>query len=596
MHDTIETIDAYLNSKHTSGAQDAMGRDKPFFNIVSAAVNIWYRATDIDRKNIRLMPEGQETVALAFMASVLLQRWMRTARFGVFLNEWGRSLARYGSAVVKFVEKNGELSASVIPWNRFIADAIDFDAIPRIEKFYKTASQLRNMATSGHPDYAGYDEGQVDELVNAMETRKTLDKQQQDTQNNFIELYEVHGVLPTYMLDKDPKPVEDKDVRYSQQMHVISYVETEGGDVADFTLFKGKEKRDPYMLTHLIREDGRTLSIGAVEYILEAQWIVNHTMKNEKDYLDLVSKVIISSTDGSLQGKNVLSNLETGDLIIHSPNTIVQPLAMGSGSLDQLMNFGTQWRQMAQDLTSTPDALRGNTLPSGTPYSLAAYQGQQANSLFEIMTENKGLSIEDMINEFVLPHLRKQMDNKDEVVALLDEQGIAEIDAMWIPKAAIKKHNDEVKKALLNAPVDSSLSNEHMPQPFDQAKMEGQVRQSLGSLGNKRIFKPDEFDKKTWKDVLDEYFENAHAVVEVTNENTDKQAVLTTLSSLLQSIATNPAILQNPDARLIFNQILTQTGNISPIQLSAVAAQPAPAPAAGPPSAGLPVTATNGIQ
>src|ERR1700712_5519568 len=81
MHDTIATIDAYLNSKHTSGPTDALGRDKPFFNIVTAAVNIWYRATDIDRKDIRIMPDGADTVALAFLATVLLQRWMREARF-----------------------------------------------------------------------------------------------------------------------------------------------------------------------------------------------------------------------------------------------------------------------------------------------------------------------------------------------------------------------------------------------------------------------------------------------------------------------------------------------------------------------------------
>ena len=52
LYDTIQRIYAYLNSKHISGSTDSLGRDKPFFNIVSAAVNIWYRATDIDRKDI----------------------------------------------------------------------------------------------------------------------------------------------------------------------------------------------------------------------------------------------------------------------------------------------------------------------------------------------------------------------------------------------------------------------------------------------------------------------------------------------------------------------------------------------------------------
>ena len=53
-YETVSRIDAYANSKHISGDKDSMGRDKPFFNICTASENIWYRATDIDRKNIKI--------------------------------------------------------------------------------------------------------------------------------------------------------------------------------------------------------------------------------------------------------------------------------------------------------------------------------------------------------------------------------------------------------------------------------------------------------------------------------------------------------------------------------------------------------------
>jgi len=147
MHDTVETIDAYLNSRHISGPKNSLGRDKPFFNIVTAACNIWWRATDLDRKDIRIIPDTASNVGVAFISTVRLQNWMKTARFGVFLNEWGRALSRYGSAVVKFVEQNGELVASVVPWNRFIADPVDFDAIPGIEKLYKTLTARSRTST-----------------------------------------------------------------------------------------------------------------------------------------------------------------------------------------------------------------------------------------------------------------------------------------------------------------------------------------------------------------------------------------------------------------------------------------------------------------
>ena len=127
LKENLDTIDAYVNSKHISGPTDTLGREKPFFNIVIAARNIWLRATDIDRKNIRVRPKKEAHFMLAFLTSIHLQEWMRESKFGSFLNEWGRTLATYGSAIVKFVEKDKELSAEVIPWNRLIVDAVDFE-------------------------------------------------------------------------------------------------------------------------------------------------------------------------------------------------------------------------------------------------------------------------------------------------------------------------------------------------------------------------------------------------------------------------------------------------------------------------------------
>ena len=40
LKDNIEKIEAYVNSKHISGETDSMGREKPFFNIVTAVRNI----------------------------------------------------------------------------------------------------------------------------------------------------------------------------------------------------------------------------------------------------------------------------------------------------------------------------------------------------------------------------------------------------------------------------------------------------------------------------------------------------------------------------------------------------------------------------
>src|SRR3990167_3781635 len=134
MYQVTQTVDAYLNSVHTAGLRDSLGREKPFFNIVTAASNVWYRATDLDRKDLVMIHSSLSQTALTLAANIILQEWMNETRFGHFLNDWGRTLARYGSAVCKFVQQDGGLKPSIIPWMRLIVDPIDFTASPVIER------------------------------------------------------------------------------------------------------------------------------------------------------------------------------------------------------------------------------------------------------------------------------------------------------------------------------------------------------------------------------------------------------------------------------------------------------------------------------
>lgn len=567
MHKTLETIDAYLNSKHISGPQDSLGRDKPFFNIVTAAANIWYRATDLDRKDIKFTPTNSSSVALAFVANVMLQNWMNENRFGQFLNDWGRTLSRYGSAVVKFVEKDGKLIPSVVPWNRLIVDPISFDAIPRIEKFYKTPAQLRKMT--------GYDQDVVESLILAASTRKTLNGNQQDNQSNFIELYEVHGELPEFMLKDQEPPLDLKDVKYIQQMHVVSFVKGEGGkdEYEDYTLYKGREKKDPYMITHLIEEDGRTLAIGAVESLFDAQWMQNHTVKNMKDLLDLSSKLIFQTADGHYVGRNVITAMETGDILIHDDNKPLTQVNNNKADIVALQNFGGMWQNLGKEITSTPDASRGTTPPSGIAMGTVQLVTSQGLSLFEIMTENKGLSLEDMLVEHVIPNIKKRLKNKDEVVAILDDAGIQEIDAMYIPKKAIAKYNKEFVQSLIRGVV---------PSPYQADIAQAEVKQELGQAGNKRFFKPDELNEQQWDEVFSDFQWDAIRV-EVVNENQEKQAVLAALDSAFKTVASLAGRPMTPDERLLFSSILIETGRISPLQLANTHAQPVPQPTAAPP-------------
>lgn len=563
MYENIEKIDAYLNSKHISGEQDSQGRDKPFFNIVTASTNIWYRATDIDRKNIKIKATKSSDMLTSFIATVHLQDWMRRERFGTFLNEWGRTLAKYGSAVVKFVGKEGGLIPSVIAWNRLIVDPIDFDSNLKIEILELTEAQLYQME--------GYDKEAVESLCNAKKARETLGKQNKDNRPDFIRLYEVHGNLPLSLLTGKEEDVDT----YVDQMHVISFIEgKDKGDYEDFTLIKGREKKCPYMITHLIKEDGRTMGIGAVEHLFEAQWMMNHTVKSIKDQLDLASKLIFQTSDGNFVGQNALSAIETGDILVHAVNQPLTQLANSSHDITSLQNFGNMWKALSQEITSTPDSLMGNTAPSGTAWRQVEALQSEAHSLFELMTENKGLAIEDMMREFVIPHLKTKMDTTDEIAATLDLYDLKKIDSKFVRNEATKITNEQIAQKVL----DFVEGNGNPPTPEDQMLLQQVAEQGVQSVlneqGTTRYFKPSNVDNTTWKELLKDLEWDVE--VDVTGEAKFNREDLATISNVLQTIAGNPMILENPNAKILFNKILEITGAMSAVEIQQLPQQTSP--------------------
>ena len=69
--------------------------------------------------------------------------------------------------------------------------------------------------------------------------------------------------------------------------------------------------------------------------------------------------------------------------------------------------------------------------------------------------------------------------------------------------------------------------------------------------------------------------------IDITGEEKDIQGALGTLTTVLTTIATNPMVLQDPNAKLVFNRILSLAGGISPLEITTTQqpiAQPMPQP------------------
>lgn len=559
MFETLARTEAYLNSKHITGETDSRGRLKPFFNIVTAMANVWFKGTDIDRKQIKLWAKNRKQWINSFFINLVLQDWMKHENFGIFLNEWGRVQSRHNSAMLKFVENSSGLHISVVPWNRLIVDSIDADAAPKIEVLELSEAQLRKRIKTHK-----YDRDQVEKLIETKKERETIDKKKKDNKADYFKLYEIHGELSESLITDNEK---DEDCVW--QMHVKSFVggkERSKKEYDDFTLFKGREDGDPYMLTHLLKEDGRTLAIGPVEMAFDAQWIQNHGMKSIKDQLDIASKLLMQTSDPQFLGRNVLDELEHGDVLIHMPNQPLTQVYNASHDIVSWQNYAIQFKQVGREAAGISDALLGVQPKSGTAWRLQESILSESYSLFEIFTENRGLDIDRMLRERILPSLLKKYDHNEEIAALLEKNDLDKIDKLFIKNTAIRNTKKKLTEQILDPnapPVTADMQTQMIAQETQN------LQSDLQDMGNQRFFKPDEV---SWKEQLKDTEWDIE--IDITQEAHDMQAMLATFNTAL-TMVTKPGFDQNPKAQAIVGRILELTGAMSPVEFNAI---PAAAP------------------
>jgi hypothetical protein len=574
-HEVIEKIYAYLNDTFISGPEDSLGRKKPFFNICKAAVNIWFRATDIDRSQIHILATKASDWIDSFLATIKLREWMRKELFGQTLNDWGLNDARFGGSVLKFVENDTGLHCSVVPWSRMIFDAVDFENNPQIEVLELTPAQLKKRVRT-----MGYDADAVNGLLDDVQDRETIDKLVKDRKSDYIRAYEVHAELEKSLLTGD----EADDDIFTQQMWVISMVGKKSGRKViwnDYVLYAGQEDKSPYERTWLIDVPDRTLPVGAVENTFEAQWQTNHSMKAVRDTMDLSSKIILQSPDPQFLNMNVLESMETGDILTYASTK--GPLARVQTEAPQLnseLSYAAGWKQLSNEINGISDAMLGIAPKSGTAWRQTQAILQENYSLFEVMTENRGLHLERIIRTRIIPWIKKhELDNADEISAILSAQEIDKIDSTYMKREAVRRYNDRtINQLLKNADAVSKGKPASPIAPFNpNGEMEA-LKQEMAQLGNTRFFKPGDLDDHTWAVQLKDL--EWEVEVDITGESYDTKAVFDVLNLALKMMMT-PGFDQNPKAQAVVKRVFELSGVFSPMEYDSLPA-PTPPPVAPP--------------
>lgn len=542
---TLRMCNFYLNSKHLTGNTDNLNRERPFYNIVNFRVTVAKVATDMDIKDILINSDDPQH----WVHAMLLQResyeWMKRTNFSQSLNEQGLARPRYGGVVVKKRMDGDELYIDTVQWKNFFCDQIDFSGV-KIEKHYMTPVEM--MAKNGAWD------GVKEAIKYALDKAKEAQEDKEHYTSDRIEVLEVHGTFPkARLLEAKGLPYDEEDEWvYSKQVYFM----LECSD--DHVLYAEEEKEDPYMFLPWEVVDGRTLGRGVIEESEEAQVWTNDAVINQKNATDIAARVVIKTNAKNL-GNNMLE-IDNGKIFELKDGEDMNAVQLQPAALGFLNDQIVMWERQVNNATSTYESNTGEQAPSGTPYSQTALLNQVASKPFDYRREEHGIFLTQIWDKWVIPYLIKRIKKNHILTSDFGDEELAVIDEAFINSQA-----KNYTKALLVRGI--------APTPVAIQQVKELEKQRLAAFGRKRYI-----------DVPDNFFDNVKAKVTVitSGEQRNKAAVLTSLSSLLQTVVSsyNPqtggfGILQDPVLARIFGQIVEIAGaGLSPISLMAKNAAP----------------------
>lgn len=518
---TINTVELYDNSTYLSGNKDELGREKGFYNVGSYRVTTAKVGTDLDVKDLRYEADSLKYSVQAMLINRELFEFLKEINYSKSLNEQGYTRAKYGGVIVKKYKDDEGIEIEVVDWTNVEVDPSDILGGAIIETHYMSLA-----------DFSLMDYDNKDEVLKQF-------KKENKGKPAKIEIKEITGAFPeTY----EPGKEDSDSDKYKIYCFYVAVVGKKKFGLSHETL---KDIGEKYKYLPWQRIPKRGLGRGVWEEGFEAQTWTNDSMIMMRNVMDLAGKVVLSTNSKKVSG-NVLTGVKNGHIFELEDGKSITPINLSPSALPQLENMINLWDSQYNRASSTYDANTGEAPTAGTPYSQTALLNQVANSPFEYRREEMGIFQNEILNEWILPELKKRIVKNHNLVADYSDEELDIIDEA----VATFEGKNKMIEALLN-PNMSPLTPEQ-----DMMNRES-VKTSLKKHGGKReIAIPEKF--------LDV---NGKITANVTGELKNKQAVLQSLDGIMKTIVStfNPqtgtyAALEDPVLSKIFGSIVEMAG------------------------------------
>lgn len=407
-----KTIDRIMKFKNRDISGTKIDDDLSYlyhFDIISPRVDSEVKNLRIDTKHI--MPFSQnprKDFAAIFITEAKLNEWMKENGEAEELKKALDEYVENGNVGFKKVSDGYE---RVDPQNTYITNqkAESVNDTDIIERHEMTANELRKMKGNE------WDSDKIDKVIEEMgeysfqATEETTDDQ---SSKQYYEIYEFTGEVSEAQYNQVAgKGGGDENKFFLAKIIVAGLRKSHKGKkvVLFHEKLKGKEMEDFYKYAHRGKYSGRFWRTGMYELLFDHQIRANEIGRDIAKGLKWASKVIFQSPDQKIL-QNVRNDLVNGDIVITEN---LQQVDVRLRNLDQLI---ADWNRLIQDadtLSNSHEMVRGETMPSGTPFRLGAMLDKNAGKLFTVLRQKFAIPYRKVFKEWILPRLVEDLSGKE---------------------------------------------------------------------------------------------------------------------------------------------------------------------------------------
>ena len=438
MKEHIERCLNVSNGWFHTGKNDGL---RPYDDIVTPIIDVAFRSEGFDVKDILPYVDDIEQAYKSFLVKKFHPEWAKKYLLDDFIDEVVESSIIFDLVLVKDV--NSVRPEVVALQDLAFCDQTDIMSGPICIKHQWTVPDLLSYKGKWKDD-------KIDEVITMAKASKlvsTATDREVKTPGKYIEVYELHGMLPESWLYDDGDP--DK---YVDQIQIINYYYAQDGSKNGITLYKGKSKKlgDKFKALKIdkVRSKGRACGRSIVERLFEPQVWNNYSAIKLKKMLD--SAVNLLQTDSEEYGNKKISELKENTIIKHEPGRPLSRIDMGLQNTVPLDNLQTKSQNSARLLGSASEASLGKNPVSGTPFALQDLIVQQGEGIHQYRQGKIASFFSDVLYpDLILKYLVTSMNNEkkfSEELSLDDIQEIGE-------SVATNKANAKIKEVFLSGGV-----------------------------------------------------------------------------------------------------------------------------------------------